>query len=101
MRAGSSSELVFDYVVDTLPVAPPSNQFFAVSLSDIDGDGTLNVWGLQKPNLQNVFGVASSAPAPGCAVVLNRQLTLTTGANVAMQHQVGPCDNANNGLEVF
>ncbi len=90
-------DVYYDYIVATNS-APPSNQFFAVGESDIDGDGTLNIWGLQKPDLQNNFGIGATQ---GCTSVLNRQLTQTTGAPVVMQHQVGPCDNPNFGLEVF
>ena len=90
-------DVYFNYIVAT-NAPPPSNQFFAVGNSDIDGDGTLNIWGLQKPDLKNNFTIGATQ---GCTTVLNRQLTQTTGAAVAMQHQVGPCDNANFGLEVF
>ncbi len=90
-------DVYFNYIVATNS-APPSNQFFAVGNSDIDGDGTLNIWGLQKPDLQNQFTIGMTQ---GCTTVLNRQLTMSGGANVAMQHQVGPCDNPNYGLEVF
>ncbi len=86
-------DVYYNYIVATGPAGgPPFNQFFAVGESDIDGDGTLNIWGIQKPDLKNVFGIGVTQ---GCTNVLNRQL------NVAMQHQVGPCDNVSFGLEVF
>ena len=70
----------------------PANQFWAASQSDIDGDGILNVWGIDKPNIQNV----SLGGGPfGCTNVLNKQ----TG--VPMIHQVGPCDSTENGLSIF
>ena len=56
------------------------------------------VWGLQKPDLTNNFMIGATQ---NCTNLLNRQLTQTTGANVATQRQVGPCNNANYGLEVF
>ncbi len=90
-------DVYYNYIVATNS-APPSNQFFAVSESDIDGDGQFNLWGLQKPDLQNNFTIGATQ---ACTVVLNRQLTMSSGANVAMQHQVGPCNNPNFGLEVF
>ncbi len=90
-------DVYFNYIVAT-NAPPPSNQFFAVGESDIDGDGTFNIWGLQKPDLKNQFTIGATQ---NCNVVLNRQLTQTTGGPVPMRHQVGPCDNANYGLEVF
>ena len=92
-------DVYFNYVVATNVAAPaPSNQYFAVGASDIDGDLLNNVWGIQKPNITGVFGIGATG---GCTNVLNREQTKTQGMNVNMQHQVGPCDNADNGLEIF
>ena len=89
-------DVYFNYQVNTDgaagPNAIPSNQFFAAGESDIDGDATLNYWGLMKPDISNILTVA--APM-GCTNVINKQ----TGN--PMRHQVGPCDNADFGLNVF
>ena len=89
-------DVYYNYQVNTDgaagPNLVPSNQFYAAGESDIDGDATLNYWGLMKPDISNVLTVA--APY-GCTNVINKQ----TG--FAMRHQVGPCDNAEFGLSVF
>ena len=93
-------DVYYSYQVVTASAAGaiPWTRYFAVGVSDIDGDGQQNVWGLIKPDLAgSIAGLAD----PNCGQVLNRELTKTTGANVAMQHQVGPCDNADFGLEIF
>ena len=79
-----------------------NNQFFAEAQSDIDGDATLNAWGLVKqdllgnplPNALGGFGNAAFA----CADV--RDTTDPTGATF-LPNQVGPCNNVLNGREVF
>ena len=90
-------DVYFNYVVATNS-APPSNQFFAVAESDIDGDGLRNIWGIQKPDVKNSFTIGATQ---GCGQVLNAQTSLISGAITPMLHQVGPCDNPSFGLEVF
>ncbi len=69
-----------------------SQQFFAVAESDIDGDLTKNVWGVQVPDAKGVFSVP---PTLGCTTVLDPTL------NQPMTRQAGPCDDPANGLTVF
>ena len=91
----------FQYTVATTVAFPgPSNQYFAVGASDIDGDLNNNIWGIRKPNLAGAPAFTIGATA-GCTNVLNRDLTKTTGAPVPLWHQIGPCDNADAGLEIF
>ncbi len=90
-------DVYYSYIVAT-DSAPPSTQFFAVGESDIDGDGTLNVWGLQKPDTSGLFTIGATQ---GCNTVLNVEQSTTSGANVAMTGQVGPCDSPLFGLTVF
>ncbi len=90
-------DVYFNYVVATNS-APPSNQFFAVAESDIDGDGLRNIWGIQKPDVKNSFTIGATQ---GCGQVLNAQTSLISGAITPMLRQVGPCDNPSFGLEVF
>ncbi len=86
-------DVYYNYAVNTNAVLPvPSNQFYAAAESDIDGDGTGNLWGIMKPDIANTL---TTAGPYGCVNVLNKQ----TGA--AMRHQVGPCDNVEFGLNVF
>ena len=90
-------DVYFNYVVATNS-APPSNQFFAVAESDIDGDGLRNIWGIQKPDAKNSFTIGATQ---GCGQVLNAQTSLLSGAITPMLRQVGPCDNPSFGLVVF
>ena len=88
----------YNVVVASAAGAIPWTRYMSVAVSDIDGDGILNVWGIVKPDLAgSIAGLAD----PNCGTILNRELTKTTGANVAMRQQIGPCDNADFGLEIF
>jgi type IV pilus assembly protein PilA len=86
-------DVYYNYQVNTNAALPlPSNQFWAAGESDIDGDATINSWGINKPD---IAGNAMAAGPYGCNNVLNKQ------TNLAMMHQVGPCNNMDNGLNVF
>ena len=88
-------DVYFNYITTT---NAPANQFFSVAESDVDGDGGINLWGIQRPDNQNNFGIAATQ---GCNQVLNVGLTQNTGVPVPMLHQVGPCNSASFGLQVF
>ena len=90
-------DVYYSYVVAT-ESPPPSSQFFAVGESDIDGDGNLNLWGYQKPDTSGQFTIPATQ---GCNAVLNVELSTTTGANVPMMEQVGPCNSPLFGITVF
>ncbi len=90
-------DIYYSYIVAT-DSPPPSSQFFAVGESDIDGDGTVNLWGYQKPNISGRFTIAVTQ---GCNTVLNIERSTTSGANVAMTKQVGPCNSPLFGISVF
>ena len=79
-----------------------NDAFFAEARSDIDGDATLNLWGLVQQNLlgvpaPNALGGFANA-AFGCNDV--RDTTDPTGASF-LPNQVGPCNSVFNGREVF
>ena len=90
-------DVYYSYIVAT-DSARPSSQFFAVGESDIDGDGTLNLWGYQKPSTSGQFTIAATQ---GCNTVLNVEQSTTSGANVPMTKQVGPCNSPLFGISVF
>ncbi len=90
-------DVYYGYIVAT-DSPPPSTQFFAVGESDIDGDGTLNLWGYQKPDTSGQFTIGATQ---GCNTVLNVELSTTSGANVAVTQQVGPCNSPLFGITVF
>ena len=90
-------DVYYGYIVAT-DSAPPSSQFFAVGESDIDGDGVLNLWGYQKPDTSDQFTIGATQ---GCNTVLNIELSTSSGANVAMTQQVGPCNSPLFGITVF
>ncbi len=89
--------MYYSYIVAT-ESPPPSTQFFAVGESDIDGDGNLNLWGIQKPDTSGQFTIGATQ---GCTTVLNIEQSATSGANVAMTQQVGPCNSPFFGITVF
>ena len=90
-------DVYYSYIVAT-DTPPPSSQFFAVGESDIDGDGNLNLWGYQKPDASGQFTIGATQ---GCTTVLNIEQSATSGANVAMTQQVGPCNSPLFGITVF
>jgi type IV pilus assembly protein PilA len=77
----------YNYAVGTAgalaPGAAPNVAYFAAAESDLDGDATLNYWGLMVPNQQGV-GLPAT-PIAGCAGVIDA----TT--NQPLNSQVGPC----------
>ncbi len=84
-------DVFFQYAVNTN--SGTDNQFFADALSDIDGDGNENTWGISRPDLAGSLAISG---ALGCASVLN-----PADASKTVQGQVGPCGNVNNGRQVF
>jgi type IV pilus assembly protein PilA len=86
-------DVYFNYAVVTNGVSTISGaQYFAGAQSDIDGEGTLNLWGISKPDNSN----NSLASGPyGCVSVLN------PATGTTMLEQVGPCDDVSNGLTIF
>jgi len=59
--------------------------YFADAVSDIDGDTTLNMWGLDVP-AQNVLAPTALATKGGCTQVLDDL------SAPGLLNQVGPCD---------
>jgi len=96
-------DVYYSYEVTTNGVAgtTPANQFWAVGVADIDGDGAggaarFNVWGVNQPDQSGAALAAPNAPIAGtCAAVLD------IGSAAAVLGQVGPCDNVDNGRNVF
>jgi type IV pilus assembly protein PilA len=86
-------DVYFTYSVLTNGLSTISGaQYYAGARSDIDGEGTLNLWGISEPD--NSGGVLATGPY-GCVNVLNP----ATGSS--MLQQIGPCDNVANGLTIF
>jgi type IV pilus assembly protein PilA len=86
-------DVYFNYEVQTNGAVPLSAaQYFGAAESDIDNDGVTNVWGVVQPDNAGAF--MGSGPF-GCTQVLNIQ----TGT--PLLGQVGPCDNVENGRNVF
>ena len=86
-------EVYFNYAVDTnTNVSATSSMFFAVAEADLDGDGNLSSFGLNRPD--DAGGVMAAGPL-GCGDVLN----VSTGATLLTQ--VGPCDEVDMGINVF
>lgn len=73
-----------------------SNSFSAAAESDIDADGTINYWGMERPNTLGVM----TAPAanPGCPI--GAVLDLAADPPVAGINLIGPC-GLGFGLVVF
>jgi type IV pilus assembly protein PilA len=67
--------------------------YFADAVSDIDGDGAPNVWGLDVPP-QNTFASSGLAAKGGCAGVFNDLQV------VGLLNQVGPC-GVGMGTTIF
>ncbi len=84
-------DMYFQYVVGT---GASNTSFWAEAQSDIDADGTVNLWGLQKPNLSGSMDGASASF--GCGQVVN-----PNDGSLQMFNQVGPCDNTEMGRHVF
>jgi type IV pilus assembly protein PilA len=83
----------YDYAV-AVPNGIPQNRFMADAASDIDGDGTRNIWGMDQPPLQAAPGVGSGLLGlNGCTNVL-------TPASIVLVGQVGPC-SLGFGTSVF
>ena len=86
-------DVYFNYAVATNGLVPLSGaQYFAAAESDLDGEGTLNAWGVRKPD--NAGNKLASGPF-GCVDVLN------PANGQVMDSQVGPCDERTNGLSIF
>jgi type IV pilus assembly protein PilA len=77
-------------------VGAPATNFWATAVSDIDGDGVVNTWGIKKPDLTNT--VTATDPSGGnCAQIKN----ISDPAVADMFSQVGPCDSPDNGRNIF
>ena len=84
----------YNYAVS---LSAAANSFVAAAESDIDADGLINYWGLEKPNLRGVL----TAPAanPGCPT----GAVLDMGADPPAMGAVGvigPC-GLSFGLSIF
>src|SRR5262245_60278230 len=92
-----------------MTTVPPTtaNEFYAGAVADIDGDFPsigvigLNSWGINQPD---VTGTAIGA-APGwtnqCQCQLAGPGPVDSGSGAGVLGQVGPCDNVDNGRNVF
>jgi type IV pilus assembly protein PilA len=92
----------------TVIVDPPNNvtanEFFAGAVADIDGDfatagvAGLNSWGINQPD------ITGTAMAPPGWTDQNQCLTLgpvDSGNGAAVLGQVGPCENVDQGRNIF
>ena len=78
----------------------PSNQFVIGAVADIDGDGNLNSWGLNQPDITGL------APAPGAFTgavcdTLGPVTLDATGTLVSVLAQVAPCEEIDMGRNTF
>ncbi len=84
----------YNYAVS---LSPARNSFSAAAESDIDADGNINYWGIEKPDLR---GVVTAPPAnPGCPIGAVRDMTANPPAAGAV-NLVGPC-GFGFGLNIF
>ncbi len=86
----------FGRYVALASLGPAANSFSAAAESDIDADGTINYWGMERPNTLGVM----TAPAanPGCPI--GAVLDLAADPPVASVNLIGPC-GLGFGLVVF
>ncbi len=84
----------YNYAVS---LSPPGNSFSAAAESDIDADGNINYWGIEKPDLRGV--VTAPAANPGCPIGAVRNMTANPPAAGAV-NLVGPC-GLGFGLNIF
>jgi len=75
--------------------APLANSFGGFATSDIDGDLTQSNWGINAPDVSGVYTAVAPVGGAVCAAVLD------SGSGLATLGQVGPCDDVNNGRNVF
>ncbi len=84
----------YNYAVS---LSPAANSFSAAAESDIDADGAINYWGMERPNLLGVM----TAPAanPGCPI--GAVLNMTAAPPVAgTVNSIGPC-GLGFGVSIF
>jgi type IV pilus assembly protein PilA len=96
---GPEGDVYYQYAVavaNTGGVGTQFNEFFADGVSDIDGDGALNTWGIHMPDVNGT--VSGLTGVQGCTLVKNIA-DPTNGTNTLAQ--VGPCEDVNNGRNVF
>jgi prepilin-type N-terminal cleavage/methylation domain-containing protein len=72
---------------------PGNVSYFADAMSDIDGDGAPNIWGIEIPP-QNTPGPSGLAGQNGCATVFDGL------GNPGQFEQIGPCQ-VGFGVSVF
>jgi len=84
----------YNYAVS---VSPAANSFSAAAESDIDADGAINYWGMERPNLLGLM--MAPAANPGCP--LGAVLNMAASPPVAgMLNTIGPC-GLGFGVSIF
>ena len=81
----------------TVTVSPAQNSYSAVAESDIDGDGTINYWGIERPNALGVVTAPSANPGCGIGSVLDTSFNPPVAGQMNL---VGPC-GFGLGMTVF
>jgi len=86
--------------------APPvtANQFYATAAADIDGDGAVNSWGINQPDIAGVdLGAPSLNNLAVCGIYTLGANTgvVDSGTGVSVLAQVGPCESTDMGRNVF
>ncbi len=84
-----------------------ANQFYATAAADIDGDGAVNSWGINQPDIQG--NVIAAAAAGGNGAVCGASAAggggatgpVDSGTGTGVVGQVGPCDSNDMGRNVF
>jgi len=94
-------------LVNVSLVAPAvtANAFYATAVADIDGDGTVNSWGINQPD---IAGADMGAPAAVNGALCGAFPAVGVGGSVvdagtgaAVLAQVGPCGEQDMGRNVF
>jgi hypothetical protein len=86
-------------------LAAVANQFYATAVTDIDGDGAQNSWGINQPDIQGnpaVSGAWTQGPLPaicGASALGGGGATgpVDSGTGAGVLGQVGPCDSERHG----
>jgi type IV pilus assembly protein PilA len=74
------------------------NEFYAGAVADIDGDGIMNSWGINQPD---VNGLAMPAPGWTNGCLCGALGPVDSGSGAPVLGQVGPCENTDNARNVF
>jgi len=99
-------DVYYSYQLETQTAAAvvaspaPSNQFVIGAVADIDGDGDLNSWGLNQPDISGLAPAPGSFATAACGT-LGPVTVDATGAILSVLGQVAPCEEIDMGRNTF